>query len=89
MRDVTETSRFRKDIRRQKKRGCALERFADVVELLAADGELPKKFKPHQLRGEWSDIWDCHIAPDWLLLYEVTDTEVILFRTGTHADLFE
>lgn len=89
MRKITVTSRFRKDIKRQKKRGCDLEKLADVVEVLAENGELPKKFKPHQLQGEWSGVWDCHVAPDWLLLYEVTDTEVVLFRTGTHTDLFE
>ena len=56
MREITETSRFRKDIKRQKKRGCDLEKLADVVEELALHGVLPRKFKPHQLRGEWSGV---------------------------------
>ena len=89
MRDVTETTRFRSDLKRQKKRGCDLNKIADVVELLATEGALPNSLKPHPLTGEWKGVWDCHIEPDWLLLYEVTETEVVLFRTGTHADLFE
>ena len=88
MREVVESSRFRKDIKREKKRGSDMERLADVIDLLAEFGTLPSKFKPHILTGNWKGIWDCHIAPDWLLLYEVSDAEVVLHRTGTHSDLF-
>jgi mRNA interferase YafQ len=89
MRDIVETSRFQKDLKRQKKRGSDLEKLADIVEILAATGALPRQFKPHPLTGEWKGVWDCHIEPDWLLLYDVSDTEVTLFRTGTHSDLFD
>lgn len=75
-------------MKRQKKRGSDLEKLADVVELLAESGALPSKFKPHILTGDWKGIWDCHIEPDWLLLYELTDIDVTLHRTGTHSDLF-
>ncbi len=44
--------------------------------------------KPHPLKGEWKNYWDCHIDPDWLLIYRITENEVLLARTGTHADLF-
>jgi mRNA interferase YafQ len=88
MRDIIETSRFKKDVKRQKKRGSDLEKLADVAELLALSGALPSHYRPHPLTGDWKGVWDCHIEPDWLLLYDVTDTEVILFRTGTHSDLF-
>ena len=89
MRDVIETTRFRREVRRQKRRGYDLEKLGEVVTRLAERGTLPHTYHPHPLSGEWSGIWDCHITSDWLLLYEVTDTEVVLYRTGTHADLFE
>ena len=88
MRDIVETSRFKKDVKRQKKRGGNFEKLADIVETLAEDGSLTTTLKPHPLSGGWKGIWDCHIEPDWLLLYEVSETEVVLHRTGTHSDLF-
>lgn len=59
-----------------------------VVELLAEDGALSAAYRPHKLSGEWKGVWECHIEPDWLLIYDVTPNEVLLIRTGTHADLF-
>ena len=50
---------------------------------------LPAAARPHPLKGEWKSYWECHVAPDWLLIYRVTDEEVLLARTGAHADLFE
>ena len=88
MRDIVETNRFKKDLKRQKKRGSNLEKLADIAEMLAESGSLPTTLKPHPLSGDWKGIWDCHIEPDWLLLYEVSETEVVLHRTGTHSDLF-
>ena len=88
MRNIVETSRFRKDLKREKRRGNDLEKLVDIVDLLAEFGALPSKFKPHMLTGDWKGIWDCHIEPDWLLLYEVSESEVTLYRTGTHSDLF-
>jgi mRNA interferase YafQ len=49
---------------------------------------LPPSYHPHRLSREWSGVWECHIEPDWLLIYAVTDREVILIRTGSHRDLF-
>jgi mRNA interferase YafQ len=88
MRDTIETSRFKKDAKRQKKRGCDLEKLADIADLLVENGALPSHYRPHPLTGEWKGVWDCHVEPEWLLLYDVTDTEVTLHRTGTHSDLF-
>jgi len=59
-----------------------------VVERLVKGESLPMKNKPHPLKGEWKPKWDCHIEPDWILIYEVTADSVKLARTGTHADLF-
>ena len=89
MRHVTERKRFRDDLKRQLRRGKDREELLAVVELLASDGTLPPAYRPHILRGDWKGVWECHIEPDWLLIYEVSSTEVVLIRTGSHADLFE
>jgi mRNA interferase YafQ len=88
MRDIVETNRFRKDVKREQKRGSNLNKLADVVEMRSQTGSLPAKFKTHILTGDWKGFWDCHIEPDWLLLCEINDNELILHRTGTHSDLF-
>ena len=88
MRRVTQQARFRDDLRRQRRRGRDIEDLIAVVEILAHDGELPAGFRPHQLTGDWKGTWECHIDANWLLIYQVTSREVLLIRTGTHADLF-
>ena len=88
MRRIREHARFRADLKRQKRRGLGVDELVAVVDLLAEDGGLPPEYRPHQLTGEWKGVWECHIEPDWLLIYEVTANEVVLIRTGTHADLF-
>ena len=60
-----------------------------VVGALACDGVLPSLLQPHRLTGDLNGLWECHIEPDWLLIYDVNDDEVLLVRTGTHSDLFE
>jgi mRNA interferase YafQ len=89
MRHVTQRKRFRDDPKIQLRRGRHIEELIAVVELLAADGALPAAYRPHRLTGDWKGVWECHIEPDWLLIYEVTETEVLLIRTGSHADLFD
>jgi mRNA interferase YafQ len=89
MRQVTQRKQFRNDLKRHKRRGRDIEELIAVVELLVEDGGLPAAYRPHKLTGEWKGVWECHIEPDWLLIYEVTATEVLLIRTGTHSDLFE
>ena len=59
-----------------------------VVELLAEHGELPAAYRAHKLTGDWKGVWECHIEPDWLLIYDVTPNEILLIRTGMHRDLF-
>jgi mRNA interferase YafQ len=88
MRRITQRKQFRNDLRRQKRRGKDAEELFAAVELLAETGTLPEGYRPHKLTGEWKGVWECHIEPDWLLIYEVTATEVLLIRTGTHSDLF-
>jgi mRNA interferase YafQ len=88
MRRVAQRRRFRDDLKRQKRRGKDIRDLIAAVELLAEYGTLPSAYRPHKLSGAWSGVWECHIEPDWLLIYVVTDEEVLLIRTGTHADLF-
>lgn len=89
MRTITQRKRFRDDLRRQKRSGRNVDELIAIVEILAETGTLSVAYRPHQLRGQWKGVWECHIEPDWLLIYEVTDTEVLLIRTGTHSELFE
>lgn len=89
MRKIVQTTTFRRDVKRMQKRGKDLGKLAEVVTKLAQGEALEPRYKPHPLVGNWKPKWDCHIQPDWLLIYEVTDDEVLLARTGTHADLFK
>lgn len=81
---------FSKALKRCLKRGLKYEYFETVVKLLAADGTLPKKYRPHKLSGRYEGLWKCHIQPDWLLIWKQDDTELVLVmvNTGTHSDLF-
>lgn len=84
------TGQFQKDIKRIQRRGYNLELLKTVLKLLAEGIALPKKYKDHQLSGKWHMCRECHITPDWLLIYEIDDSDLILYlmRTGTHSDLF-
>lgn len=84
------TGTFCKDLKLAKKRGLDMEELYSVVDMLRTDVPLPAKYRNHKLKSDYKDYWECHINPDWLLLYE-KDTEIriiSLYRTGTHADLF-
>ena len=84
-----ETS-FKKDFKRIVKRGYDVRLLENVIEMLANRIDLPQKYRDHQLTGDYSDFRECHITPDWLLIYKISDEELILYltRTGTHSDLF-
>lgn len=84
------TSKFKKDYKTVQKRKYNLELLREVTILLIQNGELPQKYKPHKLSGKYTDCWECHIKPDWLLIWTIdTDNlEIWLTRTGTHSDLF-
>jgi mRNA interferase YafQ len=87
---ITTTNRFEKEVRICIKRGYDISLLKNVMELLAESGTLPPKFKPHKLSGNYNNCWECHIKPDWLLIWQQNDTELILLfmNTGTHSDLF-
>ena len=90
MRTFSRTTQFKKDVKLADKRGRDLEKLKAVLELLIAGNPLPAEFKDHPLRGNFSGSRDCHIEPDWVLIYTLTeeDTHVRFERTGTHSDLF-
>lgn len=81
---------FKKDYKRIVKRGYDTRLLEKVIELLANQKPLPEKNRDHQLSGDYAGCRECHITPDWLLIYEVADEELILYltRTGSHSDLF-
>ena len=81
---------FKKDFKRIKKRGYDISSLEKIVELLANEVPLPEQFKDHNLSGNYNGFRECHIAPDWLLVYQVNNNELVLVlsRTGSHSDLF-
>ena len=83
------TNQFKKDYRRIKKQNKDLIKLQDVIEKLADGKRLEQKYKDHQLSGIWKNHRDCHIEPDWLLIYRTTSKELILERTGSHSELFK
>ena len=81
---------FKKDFKRIKKRGYDISRLEKIVELLANEVPLPEQFKDHNLSDNYNGFRECHVAPDWLLIYQVNNNELVLVlsRTGSHSDLF-
>ena len=81
---------FKKDFKRIIKRGYNIRLLEDVIEILASGQVLPEKYKDHNLTGNYYNCRECHITPDWLLIYKINNNELILYltRTGTHSDLF-
>lgn len=85
---ITQTSQFKKDLKRQKKRGKNLQKLKEVIDLLVAERPLPPKNQDHALTGNLIGWRDCHLEPDWLLIYKLLPDELILGQTGTHSDIF-
>ena len=87
---IRPTSKFQKDLIRVQKRGYDLSLLTDIIKRLAAGETLPEKNRDHNLSGNYAGCRECHIAPDWLLIYEIDNGELFLYltRTGTHSDLF-
>ncbi len=85
------TGEFKRSLKRCLKRGYDSNLITEVLNILKEKGELPKEYKPHRLRGQYEGLWECHIAPDWLLVWDKKETELllILMRTGTHSDIFK
>lgn len=89
MKQVSQTTQFSRDVKRMRKRGRDLGKLQDVVRELAVGTPLPQKFRDHPLIGPWQPSRDCHVEPDWVLIYTADSDSLRLERTGTHADLFK
>jgi mRNA interferase YafQ len=89
LRRIEYGSTFKRDFRRMEKRGAPIKRLHEIVSILANNESLPARCRPHHLSGKWSGFWECHIGPDWLLIYDLEGDALSLHRTGTHSDLFE
>lgn len=82
--------KFQKDLKRIQKRGYDISLLTEVLKILASGESLPPKNKDHNLSGNYKGCRECHITPDWLLIYEISNGDLFLYltRTGTHSDLF-
>lgn len=87
---IVPSTKFKKDLKLIIKRGYNISLLDAVVELLANGEPLSEKYRDHALSGNFAGCRECHITPDWLLVYELSDAELLLYltRTGTHSDLF-
>jgi len=87
---VKYTGQFKKSLKRCVKRGLDVKVFTDTLDILQSTGELPVQYKAHKLVGDYAGCWECHMQPDWLLIWRQNDTELelVLIDTGSHSDLF-
>ena len=87
---IRPTTKFQRDLKRAKRRGYDMQLLAEIIKKLAAGENLPAKNRDHSLAGNYSGCRECHITPDWLLIYEIVEETLILYlkRTGSHSDLF-
>ena len=83
------TAQFKKDVRRASKRGRNLDQLWAVVDRLLSRQPLEPRHRPHRLSGRWARFWECHIGPDWLLIWDQQNDSLTLVRTGSHTDLFD
>jgi mRNA interferase YafQ len=88
MKKVSRSNRFKRDVKKMKKRRKSFDVFKQVIRKLARGEPLDEKFRDHKLKGDYAGTRECHIEPDWLLIYEVYEDELVLILTGTHSDLF-
>jgi mRNA interferase YafQ len=84
-------ARMKRDIKRMRKRGKDMMKLDAALRILVSEQILPEKYHDHPLKGEYRDFRECHIEPDWLLIYKIIEDKLILIAagTGTHADLFD
>ncbi len=88
MRRLKTTKRFERDLKRVRKRGKQLDKLWSVVDRLLNDEPLEARLREHTLSGQWQSFRECHIEPNWLLIWRETEESLVLVRTGSHSDLF-
>ena len=88
---ISYTGQFKKSLKLCVKRGLNPQLLAEAVDILQRTGSLPETYKPHKLKGRYVGCWECHIQPDWLLVWRQNDQELelLMVDTGTHSDLFK
>lgn len=89
MRSIRYTGQFKKDAKRLAKRGYNLEKLRIVIEKLVNERKTEARYKDHPLQGKFAGARDCHVQPDWVLIYAIVENELRLIRTGTHSDIFQ
>ena len=87
---ITYTKQFKKSLKLCLRRGLNADLLNTVLNMLSEGGRLPMKYKPHKLKGKYNECWECHIQPDWLLVWQQNDKELnlLLIDTGSHSDIF-
>jgi mRNA interferase YafQ len=87
---VAYTTQFRREYKLALRRGQKEALIQKVITLIATKTPLPAKYKAHKLSGDYKDCWECHVLPDWLLIWRINEqaNTLVLIRTGTHSDLF-
>ena len=88
MKTIRRTSQFKRDVKRMQRQGREVEKLKRVLEALVKGEPLAVKHQDHVLVGQYKGTRECHVEPDWLLIYESAETEIVLIRTGSHSDLF-
>ncbi|RLT45562.1 MAG: type II toxin-antitoxin system YafQ family toxin [Chloroflexi bacterium] len=85
---IRQSTQFRRDVKRLGRQGADLSLLEPVITKLIAQESLEEKYRDHPLTSNWRGYRDCHLQPDWLLIYRIYDDELQLIRTGSHAELF-
>jgi mRNA interferase YafQ len=88
LRNPIEGAQFRRDVKLNQRRGKDMSKLRELILLLLDGKPLPPRHRDHPLGGEWKGFRDCHMEPDWLLIYKIDGHDLHLVRTGTHSDLF-
>ena len=86
---IIQSNRFKRDYKRVMKRGLDGGKLSVILNYLSESKILPARCRPHRLSGNYAGFWECHIEPDWLLIYDLQTNLLELVATGSHADLFE
>jgi len=84
---IRRTTQFKRDVKKALRCGKDIEKLLHIIEILA-EGPLSPEYRDHPLKGNYKDKRDCHIEPDWILIYALEDKDIILYRTGSHSELF-
>ena len=89
MKAIRRTSKFKRDVKRPQRQGRDFEKLKGVLEALVKGEGLATRYRDHVMVGQYKGTRECHIGPDWFLIYELAETEIVLIRTGSHSDLFK